>query len=331
MDRLSDRIVERLPLRAEGGFSGNTIERVRLDNGQELIHKRVNPDTDWISRATGDRGRLVTMWRNGLLARMPPAVDHAIVAVEEQDDGWSVFMHDRSAALFGGDRRLDRASVGRVLGAMAELHHAFWDEPAELCSIEDRYHLLSPRTIQREIDAGHSAEGLTRGLGAFWDAVPADMAEVIGPLVDDPTALARQLRTCPQTLIHGDLRLDNLGLTDGGIVLLDWGERSGSASPAVELMWFLGFDALRLDCTREEVIADFRSLYGDRVDDRTMDLAFVGGLVHLGCHFGLGLLGHSPTISHLPGDAAAKRAAAEEELTWWLRKVEDALGRVSPI
>lgn len=271
------------------------------------------------------------MWRAGLMERMPASVDHTIVAVEEQGDGWSVFMHDRSVVLLRADRRLDRSSVAHVLGAMAEMHRTFWDEPADLCSIEDRYHLLSPRTISRELAAGHSADGLTRGWEAFWEHVPGDVADVIRPLVDDPIPLANQLRTCPQTLIHGDLRLDNLGLTDAGIVLLDWGERSGIASPAVELMWFLGFDALRLDCTREEVVSDFRSLYGDRVGDRTMDLAFVGGLVHLGCHFGLGLLGHSPTISHLPGDAAAKRAAAEEELDWWLRKVEDSLGKVSPI
>jgi len=79
------------------------------------------------------------------------------------------------------------------------------------------------------------------------------------------------------------------------------------------------------------VIAEFRTVYGDRVDNRTMDLAFIGGLVHLACHFGLGILGHSPTIARLPGDDRDKHAAAEAELAWWINTVSDALERSSPL
>jgi len=142
---------------------------------------------------------------------------------------------------------------------------------------------------------------LQAGLAVFAENGRA-IAEVILPLVEVPTPLAELLRTCDQALIHGELRLDNLWLPDDGVVLLDWGERSGMASPAVELMWFPGSDALLWDCSREEVVDDSRDLYRDRVDDRTMDPAFIGGLVHLAGHFGLGLLGHSPTLGRLGGD-----------------------------
>ena len=311
-------------------MSGNVLERVTLRDGRELIHKRVVPEADWISRATGDRGRLVAMWRAGVLDRVPAVVDHTIVAVEADDAGWSVFMRDVSAHLLPRDRRLDRASVGRVLRAMAAVHHAFWDaELPDLCSIEDRYHLLSPRTIRRELELGNAAHALTRGWEVFGEHAPTEIAEVITAIADDPTNIADELRTCEQTLVHGDLRLDNLGFTEDGIVVLDWGDRTGPAPPAVELMWFLGFDALLFDCTREDVIADFRALYGDRVDQRAMDLAFIGGLAHLACHFGLGIVGRSPTIARLTGDDAAKRAAAEAELSWWVRTVGDALERQS--
>lgn len=330
--RLTDQIVERQPLGAEGGFSGNTIERVTLRDGRTLIHKRVDPDDDWISRATGDRGRLVAMWDAGLFERMPRSIEHGMVAVEADGDGWSVLMHDLSPALLPRQVRLDRAAVGRVLRAMVEVHDTFWGEALPgLCSIEDRYHLLSPLTIQRERDLGNGAEFLTRGLEAFAAHVPAGIAGAITPLVEDPTPLATALRAGEQTLIHGDLRLDNLGFSDGRVVLLDWGERSGPAPPAVELMWFLGFDALLLDCARDDVVADFRRLYGDRVSDQAMDLAFIGGLVHLACHFGLGLLGHSPTIGRLGGDEGAKRAAATDELAWWIGTVEAALERSWPV
>ena len=270
------------------------------------------------------------MWEAGLVGRMPPNVEHGIVAVEADEGGWDVFMRDLSACLLPTGARLDRAGVARVLSAVADVHDEFWGEAfPELCSIEDRYHLLSPRTIRRERELGNSADALTAGWEAFAEHVPAEIAAVMLPLIEDPTPLADLLRTCEQTLIHGDLRLDNLGFTDDGIVLLDWGSMTGMAPPAVEFMWFLGFDALRMDCTREEVIADFLALYGDGVDERAMDLAVVGGFVHLGCHLGLGMLGRSPTMSHLPGDQAAKRAAADAELWWWLRAVDTALERIS--
>jgi hypothetical protein len=68
--------------------------------------------------------------------------------------------------------------------------------------------------------------------------------------------------------------------------LIDWGERAGGAPPAVELGWFLGFDALRLDVSKDDVIQDFRSLYGGRLDETALHLSLVGSLVQIG-----GLLG----------------------------------------
>jgi hypothetical protein len=34
-------------------------------------------------------------------------------------------------------------------------------------------------------------------------------------------------------------------------------------------------------------------------------------------------------MSHLPGDQATKRAAADAELCWWLQAVDTALERIS--
>ena len=60
-------------------------------------------------------------------------------------------MRDVSDVLVGPDQRLDRASVRRVVAAMAELHLTFWGERfPELCGLEDRYLLFSPQTARRE-------------------------------------------------------------------------------------------------------------------------------------------------------------------------------------
>ncbi len=75
--------------------------------------KRVSPEWDWISRATGDRGRALSMWRAGVFDRLPDRVEHATVAVEPAPDGvgWDVFMKDVSAELVGPEQRLDRQQV----------------------------------------------------------------------------------------------------------------------------------------------------------------------------------------------------------------------------
>ena len=319
---VSEQIIARHPLDSTGA-SGNPLERVTLRDGRELICKRVSPEWDWLSRATNDRGRALSMWTNGLFQRIPPAVDHATVAVEADGSGWSVYMHDISDTLVPPDRRLDRASVRRILAAMAELHLTFWGERfPELCGLEDRYLLLSPQTARRELQLGNSVgEVINRCWDAFTEFVPDDIADAILTIVDRPALLAEQLEKCEQTLIHGDLRLSNLGFSEDRVVLIDWGERTGTAPAAVELASFMIFDAKRLDVSRDDMIADFRGLYGDRFDETALQLALIGGMVQLGCHF---------VLDFVPKGGDAERASAMSELAWWTRAVAAALETWSP-
>ena len=320
---LSDQIVARAALGSEGA-SGNTLERVILRDGRELIRKEVSRKWDWISRATRDDGRVVEMWERGLFERFPSTIDHATVAAEHAGDRWSVFMHDVSAHLVPGDRRLGRTEVRRVLEAVADLHLAFWGERFdELCALEDRYNLLSPPTGRRERERGERAgELITRCWEHFAELVPGEIATAIVAMAEQPALLAELLDACEPTLIHGDVRLNNLGFSDDRVVLVDWGERTGSAPAAVELASFLVFDAERFDVTRDEVVAEFRSLYGDRHDEKALELALIGGFVQLGCHFTL-------PIALGGGDEA--RAAAHAELAWWTPKVAAALEKWSPV
>ncbi len=320
---LSDQIVARHPLGSVGG-SGNTVEQVTLRDGRELVCKRVSPEWDWISRATNDHGRALWMWTNGLFERMPFAIDHAMVAVEADEPGWNIFMRDVSESLVPPDQRLDRAAVRRVLAAMAEVHLTFWGERfPELCGLEDRYFLLSPRTARREVQLGNPVgEIITRCWEAFSELVPDDIAEAILMIAERPSLLAEQLEKHEQTLIHGDLRLSNLGFSDDRVVLIDWGERTGTAPAAVELASFIIFDARRIDVSRDDLIADFRELYGDRFDHSALQLALIGGMTQLGCNFVLDLV--------LRG-GEAERAAALSELAWWTPTVEKALETWSPI
>ncbi len=294
-----------------------------MRDGRDLVCKHVSPEWDWISRATGDRGRALAMWTAGLFDRMPGSVEHGMVGVEPAADGvgWTVYMQDLSEALIGEDERLDRSRLQTVLHGLADLHESFRGESfPDLCSLEDRYRLLSPHTVRRE-SGTPTGTLLGRCWEAFVDFVPADVADPILALAEDPSPLVAELRTCEQTLIHGDVRLSNLGVRDDGVVLVDWGERTGTAPAAVELASFLMFDADRIDVPRDVVLADYRDMAGDAHDERALDLALVGGMVQLGCNGMLDVV--------LRGDEAS-RARATEQLTWWTAKVRRAFEASAP-
>ena len=320
---LADEIAAREPL-GSAGASGNSLERVTLRDGRRLVRKEASQEWDWISRATRDTGRVVTMFEQGLFERFPSSIDHAVVAAEHAGRRWSVFMRDVSAHLIADERRLGRSELRRVLAALADLHVTFWGERLDdLCGLADRYNLLSPATGRRERAAGERAGDLIlRSWEHFNELVPGEIAGVIVGLAEDPGPLVSLLETCEPTLIHGDVRLNNLGLAPDRVVLVDWGERTGSAPAPVELASFLVFDAKRFDVSKDDVVADARALYGDRWDERAFELALIGGLVQLGCNFTL-------PIALGKGDAA--RAAAQAELDWWVPRVAAALEKWSPV
>ena len=323
---LTAQIVDRREL-GSAGASGNFLEHVTLRDGRQLVRKRVSPEWDWLSRASNDDGRIVRMWDAGLFDRIPPTIDHTTLAVEAEDGGaWSVFMSDVSRVIVPDGARLGHDDVCRLLAALADLHGAFWGASVpELCGLEDRYQLLSPRTSEREKQLGNDLIGdaLPVCWEAFYDNVPKEIGEAILAIVEQPTLLTAQLAGCGQTLIHGDVKLSNLGLTDDKVVLIDWGERTGTAPPPVELASFLVFDGRRLDMPREEVIGEFRALLGDRFEDRALQLALIGGLVQLGSNFGLDLI--------LGPGGEAHRAAVLADLAWWSRTVGRALETWSPL
>jgi hypothetical protein len=106
-----------------------------------------------------------------MMARVPEVIDHAVVGAEQVDGGWVVIMRDVSAALVPEHVHLTRDDSRRVLAAAAALHAAFADDPPlALCSLADRYQLLSPATTRSE--AG-GADEVPRLIGRGWSGSPS--------------------------------------------------------------------------------------------------------------------------------------------------------------
>jgi hypothetical protein len=316
-------VVSREPLAAGDGRSGSRLERVILAGGEALVAKHVSADSDWIVRATHDQGRVARLWSSGLLARMPAAIDHTILGVEADGTGWTVVMRDASAALVPDDTRLGRADSRQVLEAAAALHATFWDDaPLELCSMADRYRFLSPAMARREAGGSDPVPKLVgRGWERFCDLVPADVADPVLAILEGPEPFADELASFPGTLVHGDLKLGNLGFDGDRVVLLDWGTQTGWAPPAVETAWYLALNASRIDASREQVLADASEAEGERHDQDALRLALLGGLVQLGWDKALHASGHPDPV---------KRAWEAADLAWWTARAREALERWSP-
>lgn len=316
-------VVTREPLAAADGRSGSLLERVVLADGRALVVKHVRDGGDWIMRASHDHGRAAELWSSGVLARVPDVIDHAVVGAERAEDGWVVIMRDVSAALVPDHARLSRGDSRRVLEAAAALHARFWDDPPlALCSMADRYRFLSPATARREADGADEVPRLIgRGWERFAEVVPADVAEPVLAVLERPEPFAAALSAFGSTLLQGDLKLGNLGLTADQVVMLDWGTQTGWGPPAVEVAWYLAINWSRVDATREQVLDDFRAAEGDRHDEDALRLALLGGLVQLGWDKALHASGH-------PDPAVRAREAAD--LAWWTARARDALAVWSP-
>ena len=301
------------PRGAFGGNSGAAVER-----RGDVIVKRVVPLDGWMGRATRDeQGRSARLWLDGQMARLPVQLDTAIQRVEADGNGYWVHMRDISEHLLGEERRLGPDELYAILGAAAGMHREFHGEDVPSAArLEDFLAVASPATTQRESDEPDLApKQLPVGWDAFAQAVPDDVASAVAALLDDPAPLAAALARDGLTLIHGDLRDDNLGVLGNDVFLIDW-DLAAMATPGLEVVWFMLEDAWRTDVSRDEIIAEALKAERGLLDRRGLALGAVAGL----CTFGW-LLGHSAVVHPDP----AERAWAQDELAFWTPFVREGI------
>ncbi|HVE27133.1 MAG TPA: phosphotransferase, partial [Sporichthya sp.] len=190
------------------------------------------------------------------------------------------------------DEPIDYATQRQFLDHMAALHAAFWDAGPE-CDVvptTHRYLDLSPWMAQAEADRG-SDDLVPRLVGQGWpllaEVAPA-AAAVVTPLAWDPSPLVLALEQTPQTFVHGNWKLDNLGVNpDGRTVLLDW-EIPGRSPALSDVAWYLAINCRRLPESKEATVAAYReALESHGVEtaawwDRQLALCLLGALVQFG-------------------------------------------------
>jgi Phosphotransferase enzyme family len=317
-DLLADLLAsatKREPIADAPGKSGAVLERLEID-GEPYILKHLDLSDDWTMRASGSlRGAPLELWRRGILDRLPNCLNQPIVAAapegrsgDGRSGGCAVLMRDVGRWLVPvSDNPIPLSQHRRFLAHMAALHASFWDCGPEVDVVPTmhRYLELSPWMAEAEaaIGSDHLVPQLVaKGWPLLADVAPA-AAAVASPLARDPGPLVEALAATPQTFVHSNWKLDNLGSDDSGrTILLDW-EQPGRGAAASDLAWYLAINCRRLPQSKEDTIAAYRAALEDcGVDTEPwwgiqLSLSLLGALVQFGWEKALG--------------------GYDEELAWW--------------
>lgn len=286
------------PWKTADSLSGSRFERVTVDGGSYVV-KHVCVDDDWIMRASGDlHCRQLDLFRSSVLDRLPHEIDHAVIACapffsDRGHRGAALLMPDLSERLVPtGGNPIPLVSQQRFLAHMAKMHAAYWDfqDDVGLFPLAHHYLFLTPTMAELE-RAGAGRDPVPASVMAGWrvlDARYPTEARLLHRLADDPSPLVANLSTGPQTLIHGDWKLGNLGShPDGRTILLDW-DRCGQGPPLLDLAWYLAVNCDRLPESKEAAIARYRAnLEGEGIVtdpwwDEQLAAALVGAFLQLG-------------------------------------------------
>jgi hypothetical protein len=299
------------------GWSGNALEQVRLADGRSLIAKRIVPGEGWIERHTHDQGREALLITSGVLGRLDISIDHAAVAAQRDGKAWWLVMRDVSELLLPHGKRLSRSESRLILSAANTMWEEFWGEQVpHVSSLADCLGLFAPAIARAE---RHGHDLLPKQYEAFWEAfaeaVDRDVADAVLALHEDPSPLVARLDSLGTTLIHADIRDEQIGLDGHRLVLLDWG-RASQGHPVVDFAWSICHNAWRIDATNDELVDDFRRVRAEHDDPRANELIGVIGLMMYGW-----ILGHSAAYHPDP----AERKWAREELAWWVPQARRGL------
>ena len=291
------------------------MERVVID-GRPYVLKHLDLAEDWTMRASGDlRGAPLTLWERGILDRLPDCLNQPIVAVAREpgtgpapSGGCVLLMHDVSRWLVPAtDEPVTLAQHLSFLRHMAALHAAFWDCGAECDVVPPCTATWScPRgwdTPRRRSARITWCRNWSPRAGRCWPRSRRPPRRWSTPLAHDPGPLVQALAATPQTFVHSNWKLDNLGTDDAGrTVLLDW-EQPGRGAALSDLAWYLAINCRRLPQDKQAAIGAYRDALEEcGIDtapwwERQLALCLLGALVQFGWEKALG--------------------GYDEELAWW--------------
>jgi hypothetical protein len=294
-----------------------------MPDGSKLVVKRLAPDGDWLTRATYDDGRLIRMWTSGLLDRIAAVADHTIVDVQRSSDV-HVVMRDATADLLPPRVHVSHDRSNEILRGLASLHEAFAGSRHDgLCAIGARYAMFAPEFHTHDAGPGTHPlrERIVRGWELFARNAPDEVVEAVFGVHREPYRIDRRLSALPATLLHGDAKLENLGIGPRGLVAIDWGELTGIGPREIDVGWYALKGSVRTGRTPDELFGDYDLVAREPLDREALDLVCVGSLAQMGFRYAIGAYETGPEPP----------AVAAQQLEWWTARVSGAMDRMGSI
>jgi hypothetical protein len=316
------------------GWSGASLSLLRRGGGDRFILKRDSLARDWIARATNDGPVLREAWFAAHGPRLPSPIRAPYLGAGVDGDEFGILMPDLTGVLFDWDAPISVEELDQVLGGLASLHAYPWTVSGDLdggmwCPLPDRVTLICRASLE---GPGPAREAVANRILPGWDAFDRQAAPVARDLIDSlgeqPQPLLDALSGLPSTLIHGDLKLANVGIErDGTIDLVDW-QMVSVAPVAVELGWFLVSNVASLPLQPDDVLARYNAaLFGQGPTGRAIAGDWAAQ-VDCGILVGLMLRGWRKGADAEAGLTLASGVSAADDLAWWCERALVAAERV---
>jgi hypothetical protein len=349
--------IERTPLDV-AHYSGNMLERVtcKSDGGVvRFVLKHFLIEEDWIMRVTHDSEvREVGLFRGGVYQRVPDLCIIPIVAAAREGKSWASLMVDVSEYMLpGGSVPLPETDLRRCLDHLAAIHARFMEDESllhptlGLSSLRDFILVLSRPVVDRELLQGQAhpvLQAALRGWDIFADVGIPEAVRIVKKTQQDLRPLLRALARAPRTLVHGDFKIDNLGVwtppprpapadaagpaaangaadprpPEPRTIIIDWQDAT-FGSPLLDIAYFLAINSSRLPVSKEDAIrmyrdslASFGYVYQPHAWARDLEVGLLaGGGMRLAWQKALGTQSDDPV----------QRATETDEVRWWSEQI----------
>jgi len=317
----------------------HTTNGQRTSNGEgpRYVIKRVSREWDWIMNTTGDRfGRTANLWQHGILDRLPPEIEHTVVACAEDGAGRAILMRDVTEDLLPDGYVYSEQDNAGIVDGMAALHAAFWEDSIlrnpvlNLCPLEQAFTFTSQETARRVYTICPEIVGMViKGRDLLPNYFGTDVVELLQGLAQNPRPLCHALSRFPHTLVHNDIRRLNVGITHGSpsrLLLLDF-MRAVATVPALDLAWYLLTNPYELCLPKEVAIETYTQGLAQRLGGRfdesqwqpQLELSLLAALVQV-VPFKVWFATYAEYEQHTIGEQVSLAWCSEHALEWarWL-------------
>lgn len=239
------------------GFSPGVAVRLELEGGRKAFIKAVHPSANPSSPGVHRREAIVL---NAMPASAPVA--HLLWVIDEGTEGWVVLALEH---IEGTQPEVpwQPTELDRVLSAMDDLATALTPTPIPRALVGDAVDIFAPATDGWASVAGDSPNGLDD-----WSLRHLERLATLEAGIAEATR--------GETLVHLDIRADNLLLTADGVRIVDW-PHARVGQPFVDLVWFAPSVSMQGGPDPQDLLARYPAARG--VDPEAIDslIAAVAG------------------------------------------------------